>query len=200
MGYLKNSRNFNPDYKLWTACGDDDFRPVYNYIMFKDGYAYATDGYILVRVPLSDYCNIPEEETALLNGYAIRKDMLRYVLTLGNIWIDKETVTDKEGKEKEEVFITGSKGYNVVRVYLVKEADAIKFPKCDVLFKEESSREPLSLIGINLKFLARLSSAMGVSRVKLEFTKQTSKAFVLPFYDEERTAASGIIMPILLDD
>lgn len=48
-------KNFDKSYPLYLACGlKDTFREVMHYIMFSNGYAYATDSHILVKARLTD--------------------------------------------------------------------------------------------------------------------------------------------------
>lgn len=65
-------KNFNKNYPLHLACGlDDKIRTSLHYIMFKDGYAYATNSYILVRAKLEDISNFDEEDINKLDGFYI---------------------------------------------------------------------------------------------------------------------------------
>lgn len=47
---MKTRHNFNKDLRMDLACSRIDyFRPVFSYIHFKDGCAYACDTHILVK-------------------------------------------------------------------------------------------------------------------------------------------------------
>lgn len=50
--------NFNPDFKLHKACADDEYRPAFSYVYFRNGYAYATNAHIAVRAKVEDISNI----------------------------------------------------------------------------------------------------------------------------------------------
>ena len=43
---------------LHLACADDEIRPALECVHFIDGFAYATDGSILVKQSLKEYCNV----------------------------------------------------------------------------------------------------------------------------------------------
>ena len=66
----KIRHNFNKGIKLHLACAND-LRPVMNCIYFKDGYAIASNGMILIKACLNEICNFSGEEKELLEGKLI---------------------------------------------------------------------------------------------------------------------------------
>ena len=180
-------QNFNKNYKLWLACAEDEFRPAMNYIHFRNNYAYASDAYILIRVPLAELVNVPEEQAALLNGFSICSKVFKYVTTLGDIRIEKDG---------ERIAIIGQQEDNEIRIYLVGE-DKIKAPAFEKVLEKDETCEPLSNIGIKPNLLARLSGAMGTDAFKMEFTTQTKKIFISP--SSPINNVIGVIMPIYID-
>lgn len=44
-----DKKNFNKKVKMHLACADDELRPALACIYFKNDFAYASDGHILVR-------------------------------------------------------------------------------------------------------------------------------------------------------
>lgn len=59
---MKTRHNFNKDLRMDLACSRNDyFRPVFSYIHFKDGYAYACDTHILVKNKLSECSTFTDE-------------------------------------------------------------------------------------------------------------------------------------------
>lgn len=47
---MKTRHNFNRGLRMDLACSRNDyFIPIFSYIYFKDGYAYASDTHILVK-------------------------------------------------------------------------------------------------------------------------------------------------------
>lgn len=66
---MKTRHNFNKDLRMDLACSRNDyFRPVFSYIHFKDGYAYACDTHILVKNKLSECSTFTDEEIEKLDG------------------------------------------------------------------------------------------------------------------------------------
>ena len=63
---MKRRHNFNRGLRMDLACENDSFRPVFSYIHFKDGYAYASDAHILVKNNLSECSTFTDEEIASL--------------------------------------------------------------------------------------------------------------------------------------
>ena len=53
----KIRHNFNKGIKLHLACANNLIRPVMNCIYFKDGYAIASNGMILIKACLNEICN-----------------------------------------------------------------------------------------------------------------------------------------------
>ena len=47
--------------------------------MFKDGYAYATNSYILVRAKLEDISNFDEEDINKLDGFYIHAQSFKAI-------------------------------------------------------------------------------------------------------------------------
>ena len=92
--------NFLEDYKLWKACAKkNDVRPVLEYVFFRNGYAYASDAHILVRVPLDLCTTFPDEQRELLDGYAIHGQMLKNVVKYEKVTVSHEVVV-RDGVEK----------------------------------------------------------------------------------------------------
>ena len=73
----KIRHNFNKGIKLHLACANEPIRPVMSCIYFKDGYAIASNGKILIKACLNEICNFSEEEKELLEGKLISAKKLR---------------------------------------------------------------------------------------------------------------------------
>lgn len=64
-------KNFSKSVKLFDIAGQDGLRPVMKCVQFKDGFAYATDGHMLIKAMLQDITNFDPEELAILEGKCI---------------------------------------------------------------------------------------------------------------------------------
>ena len=118
------NKNFSKSFPLWLACGfKDTFRTSMHYIMFANGYAYATDSHILVRARLTDISDFDEPDLALLEGKCIH----------GNNF--KKIVKSKGVINITEDFIEVTETDYSVRYPLLK---GIRFPECEKVLKVRS--------------------------------------------------------------
>lgn len=143
-------KNFSKQYPLHKACGlDDKFRISLHYIMFKNGYAYATDSYILVRARLTDISNFDEDDLAKLDGYYIHAQSFKAIQkSSGEVII-----------EDGQIRVRGAE-YDVV--YPLKDKHSfIRFPDVErVLSIDCQSVTPQKEFGINDGLLATLGDVM----------------------------------------
>lgn len=62
---------------LHLACSDDELRPVFGYIHFLNGMAYATDAHILVEQSVDLYCDVINKD--MLDGHSIHRDAYKFI-------------------------------------------------------------------------------------------------------------------------
>lgn len=187
---MKNGTlNFKKDFQLWKACATDALRPVMEHILFKDGYAYASDSLVLVRVPLEECTTFEEDQRALLDGCLIHKSMLKYIVGFDIVRVEKT--------EDGAVYLEARTGENTVRVQLGKNGEPLKFPNAEKILEGSKDRTPIQKIGFNPKSIASLTAALGTDRLKFEFASENSAVFVRPA--SELSNALGVIMPIMVD-
>lgn len=182
----KVTLNFLKEFKLWKACATDEFRPVMEYILLKNGYAYASDSHVLVRVPLEECTTFDEEQRALLDDCLIHKSMLKYIVGFDIVVVEK----DEDGA----VCLKASAGENTVTVKLVKNGDVLKYPDAEKLLQSKNDRTPIQKIGLSPKLIASLTDALGADALKCEFDGENSAIFTRPV--GESSNAIGIIMPL----
>jgi len=114
-------KNFNKDAKLHKVCGSDDTRPALQYIYFKDGFAYATNAHICVKLSLFEICNIDEIEflnNKLLKGESY-KEILKYDLVVAKF--NGLECYDEDNK---------------VSFFYFSENDDLKFPDVEKVISE----------------------------------------------------------------
>jgi hypothetical protein len=87
MGKLKINFKGRPDY----ACSTDRLRPIMNYIYFHKGNMVATDGHILVKIPLS--LSGFEQYSEDLEGYLVHPKQYREIIKHPVIKISKGMIT-----------------------------------------------------------------------------------------------------------
>lgn len=185
---MKNGTlNFKKDFQLWKACANDSVRPVMEYILFKDGFAYASDAHVLVRVPLEECTTFEEEQRALLDDCLIHKSILKYIVGFDIVLVEKN--------DDGTVCLKVREGENTITVELGKNGDDLKYPNAEEILKGSKDRTPIQKIGFNPKFIASLTAALGTDRLKFEFASERSAVLVRPI--SEKSNAVGVIMPIM---
>jgi len=192
--------NFLKEYKLYEATAkDDDIRPEFERVHFLGGYAYATDSHVLVRVPLGMCTAFEPTEAASLNGYCIHRDLLKMIYKFERVFIEKTMTTeDAYGNLLE-------KAQDVVYINIVFKGEQIRFrlertsiplvEQCEKLLQSEAPREPLSRIGINTSLLARVSAALSMELVSMDFTTESNKIYITST-NSLKSGAMAIIMPV----
>ena len=141
--------NFNPDFKLHKACADDEYRPAFSYVYFRNGYAYATNAHIAVRAKVEDISNIAPLEIEALNGKAIHYKQFELLL--------KHDSMEVSGNEIKMLNI----GDNLTTTITLR--DDIKFPDVDKVYEDAKAafRENPQTIDpcINIALLNKLCAA-----------------------------------------
>lgn len=180
--------NFKKEFKLWKACASDSLRPVMEHVLFKDGYAYASDAHILVRVPLEECTTFGEEQLALLDDCLIHNSLLKYIAGFDIVLIEKG--------DDDVVCLKARAGENTVKIELAKNGGELKYPDAEKVLQSKSDCTPIQRIGLAPKLIASFAEALGTDKLKFEFTSESSAVLVRPL-DAIRQAV-GVIMPIML--
>ena len=175
--------NFNKDVKMHLACNKDDLSPVLSFIFFKDGFAYATDGNILVKNKLEEFCNA--ENTDLLEGKLLHCDSYKEILKYEIIQIAEDGIECVD-KHNEKAFFYFS-------------SSECMYPNADKALMDARLKPsvPLPQISINLNFIERLRCALcsgleckftfkGINEpVILESLEMQSVGLIMPLYSEQ---------------
>lgn len=178
-------RNFNKKYPLWKACGfHDDFRTEMHYISFANGYAYATDSYILVRARLTDISNFDEQDLSLLDGKFIHGKLFKEILNCkGNVTITADAIIVERNESKiSYLLVTG-----------------IKFPECEKAMAGSEITEDKKEFGIKAKLLNTLSDVMGADFGVGMLWKSNQMLEVYPIGASASGDIKGVIMTIMVN-
>ena len=193
--------NFLKKFKIFDICTDDIATPALAYVHFIDGYAYASNRFILVRVPLSICTTLGEDDYKRLDGFCIRGSLLKTLMQYESVAIDYGYDLDDKGETFDYVELTATVGQNELKVVLKRpRVNPIVPPNFEKIITEgRESEVPVSSIGFRIKFLRTLAAAMGQDIIFLRFTKTGSgKIYVIP--DDETAAGTiGVIMPVYRD-
>ena len=187
----------NKNFKIWKAIKENEFRPVMEFIHFRNGYAYASDSHILVKIPIDELIDFsldiertPEENLAILDGYSIHAKVWQHLAG-----VKGEIKLFPPQYENELPFFSvdiDGGGAQVVRFPVAKK-DFYKVPDFEGVLKPEANTETISRIGISISLLNNLAQALGTENLKLEFSSENRKIIVHPL--EFESMAYGLIMP-----
>lgn len=171
--------------KLHKCCSNDkdDLRPFAKAIHFINGYAYAADGYIMVKTSL-EYQRVINPEK--LEGKAIHMDNFKEILKFEIAECCEDGISCKN--------IDGQ-----VAFYEYYSMGDKKTPKFESMMPDKTKLKDVAQIGINPKKLANLTDAMysDTGTYRLRFTgSETSIIIDCIGYPEQ----VGILMPIALTD
>lgn len=175
--------NFLKQYRIHCACSQDDSRPDLEFVYFNNGYAYASDGHILARVPLEMmlFALNNDEELPLLNGKAIHRRVFQKILQY-----DVITICDGFIKAEEE-------GHKIT--FSLRPQSELSRPKFEDILNPEVERVPVKDIGLSAKYLHTLAQAMGIeSAVHMKFTSANRAIFIES--NDSIGGVLGVIMPV----
>lgn len=178
----KIRHNFNKGIKLHLACANEPIRPVMNCIYFKDGYAIASNGKILIKACLNEICNFSEEEKELLDGKLISAKNFKEII--------KHTIIEIEEDGFHAIYDDWSIKYRF--------ADGeMKYPNYNEVIScfKQGTVEKILIDPLNIALIA---DALNVRRgIRFHFPKDDSKGIKITFYDKELSLSEALLMPKL---
>lgn len=153
---MKERFNFSKDYKLYSACScDDGLRPAMEMVHFIDGYAYASDSHILIKVPLSScLALVDEDERKMLDGYSIHGKVLKLIYGFDTIHIERD---DETGDCR---ILTKMEGHEIS--FKLQRTEEVHPPKFESVLANNNCAEAVEKIGINPKLLLRAAEAINI--------------------------------------
>lgn len=171
--------NFNKGVKLHIACSDDDYRIVMNHIYFDNGYAVASNGYVIIKAYLKEISSFTDEEIEMLNGKFLHRDAFKELIKYNDVEVDKDGFL-----VKTDLFSMKINFYS---------KDDIKYPNYEKVISS-LSKEKIDFIGISLNRLSLLTECINQDKVKLEFNG-TENGIIVKFLSEKIINSIGLIMP-----
>lgn len=144
MSEIKN--NFNKKVQMHLACAKEETRPVMQCIFFNDGFAYATDSYILVRNRISEISGLEAHEIEALNGKFLHADFYKDMLKYDNIMIAEDGIECSKGSDK--VFFYFSK--------------FDEYPNAEKVLAAALNQQavPMSQVNFDMTLMLRLNKAL----------------------------------------
>jgi len=173
-------QNFNV--KIYEACSDDELRPIMMCVHFKDGYAYASEGHILVKQSL-EYHSIINPE--ILNGRSIHRDNFKNIMQFEIAECTEDGIVCKDADGRTAVFD-----------YFDMKGESM--PDFEKFFNGNEIKE-VRFIGLNFKLINKLEKAMhnpiGIFRLRFQ---GNDKCVMIDVADIPNQWA--IIMPALIEE
>ena len=176
----EKGNNFNKKVQMHLACsGCSLTRPEMCCVYFKDGFAYASDGYILVKNRISEISGLEEHEIAALDGKFLHagfyKDMLKY----DNIMIAEDGI--ECSKNDDKVF------------FYFSTFD--KYPDAEKVLQEALNMQttPLPQVSFDMKIMLRLNKALFESDKCIATFKGTYKPIIFDS-NIEGISSIGLLM------
>lgn len=183
MSEQKN--NFDKKVQMHLACSKNELRKEMQCVYFKDGFAYASDGIILVKNRISEISGLEECEAEALNGKFLHADLYKDMLKYDNIMIAEDGIECSKGDDK--VF------------FYFSEFD--KFPDAEKVLQNALNMKPVPLpqFSFDMKVIQRLNKALYESGKCTAMFKGTNQPIV--FYSMiENISSVGLFMPCYTDE
>lgn len=173
MAEIKNTFISN----LHLACGKDDLRPAMQCIHFKNGFAYASDGYVVIKQPLH---LSPVDNMDILDGVSIHSESFKAIRRMRQVTATEDGF-ECISKDGSKVFFEYSK---------------VESPNFDAVL-EPKGAQMIGEIGINPGLIGVLKKAMaGGSGVKMTFQNQGAGIMIEPI-GLEYEGEVAMVMPIM---
>lgn len=172
-------KNFTFISNLHLACGKDMLRPALQCVHFKNGYAYASNAYVLIKQPLS-LSNIQESEN--LEGKAIHSSIFKEIRKMKHVTCTPDGFECRT-KDNQKVF------YQYLETNTPPDFEAV-IPK--------DKPGGVAEIGIKPAFVALLGKAMagGACGLKAIFRGERGAIIFEPI-QQEYNGEIGLFMPTI---
>lgn len=171
---------------LHKACGKDELRPAFDYIWFHNGYAYATDAHVAVRIPTHEIFTNDKDACKLLDGKLIHRDIWRTMV------FGKRCLVSTDGTVKFELNAKKLPSYDVP----FSSQGEMRMPSIDAIWPLKKDANPLRRIRVNAMYLLRATQAINIEAPKLTFFYE-HKAILVTHH---RTDGQALVMPVMIND
>ena len=176
--------------KIHLATSNDCIRPAMNYVLVTLKYIYASNGHILIRLPTEEIFGISFIESFLVFEEIAKKE----ITDISIIKFNAHSLLRIDIRKNRQFSIT--KYYEI----LINGQDNLQYPNAESVIPSEDKLEPVSIIGVNTKFLNSLVEAMGINDsynqcAIFKFTGETKAIIVKPRHGEIENRL-GVIMSV----
>ena len=168
--------------KLYECCANDELRPMMQCVHFNNGFAYASDGMIMIKQTLDLHSILNKEN---LEGKAIHKDSYKVIMSF-----------DFAEANPDGIYCKSTSGQNAVFGYFDPLGE--KTPNFEAMLNRKGLTS-LTFIGINPESFARLSKAIynPNNNMRMQFTGINTAILIdCPGIDGQE----AIVMPKIIND
>jgi hypothetical protein len=183
----KERHNFNRDCRLDMICNNDFLRTQQSFIYFKDGYAYATNAHILVKVKLSEISTFQDAHFEILENKAIHKSVYAKLLQFDRVEITPEGF--KASVPDADSFIQF--GYANVQHDMVNSINKV------IADAEQDKQTEIKSFGINPVLLNTLNKLFHDTYGVELIVKAENKPIFVKWSGHD---ALGLIMPVMINN
>lgn len=181
-------KNFNKKVQMHLACAKDGLIIQMKCVYFKSGYAYATDGVVLVRNRLDEMSTFEQADIEALDGKHLPAQFYKDILKYDDCLISDEGIECHKGDDK-------------AFFYFMDFKDDVKYPNADKVLEDalNNMTVPLPTIAFDFQNMERLRKALsGIDQCVAMF-KGTNKPIVFQSVNG-LSGSVGLICPIFFDD
>lgn len=173
---------------MHLACSNNEIRPAMSCIYFKDGFAYASDGMILVKNRISECSTLDEAEIQALEGKLLHRDFYKDMIKYDDILISEEGIECHKNGEK-------------CFFYFSTFGEGVKYPDAEKVLQEALNKPavPLPQFAFNMENIQRLNKALYKCERCVATFKGTNQAIVFDSMDDD-VSSIGLFMPCLSQD
>lgn len=170
---------FNFAAPIQLACADDPLRPIMECVHFMNGFAYASNAYLLIKQSL-EYSQV--QDIHLLEGKSIHRDSFKEILTYQTATATEDGIQCKDDNDREAF-------------YYYAKVD--KIPEFEKTLSSHSCKG-VDFIGMNPKHMAIVSKALiGADKaIRINFNG-IDKGMLIEVLDYENQVA--FLMPVPLE-
>jgi len=152
----KKDKKYTFTTKLYEVCADDKLRPLMQCVHFKDGFAYASNGYISIKQTLELHSVMNKE---LLEDKSIHKDSYKAIMAF------EIAECNEEG-----IYCKNTSGQTAFFGYFDRMGEMI--PNFEKAMQTGKGLTSLSFIGLDPDLLNKLSKAIynPSNNMRMQFT------------------------------
>lgn len=194
---------------IHKACGTDSLRPQFTYIHFFDGFAYATDAHIAVKIALASFKTFYTtiEQLNLLNGFSIDSGTYAFLMSCSMLTINEGgSINFQKGRTKGVITLDKYSEVGKMRGEEMVHESLNKIMNESINDWYSNTDKEKFVVGLNPKFLNNISEVLFKDEicagVRIRAYKPNKPILIdnpdMHKSDEKEQARIGIIMPVFM--